>query len=173
MHALSSAVTSTDKEVPGLLEVLAQVPDPRRKRGRPFRSSALSGLERETLQRIYRSITRDYELVTVSPSVEYHPEASGWRRRRYAEPASSWNQGLAPDKLRERLGRFFIVLDLDRRPRLATKEDFKAEFDRVLASGVESEKRLGVLVNPLLGFTPLDKPVTCAYWRCSTCCTAS
>jgi hypothetical protein len=25
MHALSSAVTSTDKEVPGLLEVLAQV----------------------------------------------------------------------------------------------------------------------------------------------------
>jgi predicted transposase YbfD/YdcC len=35
-HALSSAVTSTDKEVPGLLEVLAQVPDPRRKRGRRF-----------------------------------------------------------------------------------------------------------------------------------------
>ena len=33
---LSSAVTSTDKEVPGLLEVLAQVPDPRRKRGRRF-----------------------------------------------------------------------------------------------------------------------------------------
>jgi DDE_Tnp_1-associated len=31
-----SAVTSTDKEVPGLLEVLAQVPDPRRKRGRRF-----------------------------------------------------------------------------------------------------------------------------------------
>jgi predicted transposase YbfD/YdcC len=35
-HALSSAVTSTDKGVPGLLEVLAQVPDPRRKRGRRF-----------------------------------------------------------------------------------------------------------------------------------------
>src|SRR5580704_9030108 len=35
-HALSSAVSSTDKGVPGLLEVLAQVPDPRRKRGRRF-----------------------------------------------------------------------------------------------------------------------------------------
>jgi hypothetical protein len=29
-------VTSTDKEVPGLLEVLAQVPDPRRNWGRRF-----------------------------------------------------------------------------------------------------------------------------------------
>lgn len=53
-----------------------------------------------------------------------------------------------------------MVLDLDRRQRLATKEEFKAEFDRVLASGTEHEKRsLGVLVNPLFGFTPRDRPV--------------
>jgi len=35
-HALSSAMTSTDEQVPGLLEVLAQVPDPRMRRGRRF-----------------------------------------------------------------------------------------------------------------------------------------
>ena len=35
-HARVNAVTSTDDEVPGMLEVLAQVPDPRRKRGRRF-----------------------------------------------------------------------------------------------------------------------------------------
>ncbi len=35
-HALSSALTSTDGQVPGLLEVLAQVPDPRKRRGRRF-----------------------------------------------------------------------------------------------------------------------------------------
>ena len=35
-HARVAAVTSTDEEVPGLLEVLAQVPDPRKKRGRRF-----------------------------------------------------------------------------------------------------------------------------------------
>jgi hypothetical protein len=125
-----------------------------------LRSSALTGLERDTLQRIYRSITRDYELAALPPAVEYQPEAYGWRRRRYAEPASSWKQGLALDKLRERLGRFFIVLDLDGRQRLATKEEFKAEFDRILASGTENEQRsLGVLVNPLFGFTPRDRPV--------------
>jgi DDE_Tnp_1-associated len=35
-HALSSVLTSTDEQVPGLLEVLAQVPDPRGRRGRRF-----------------------------------------------------------------------------------------------------------------------------------------
>jgi predicted transposase YbfD/YdcC len=35
-HASSSILTSTDEQVPGLLEVLAQVTDPRRKRGRRF-----------------------------------------------------------------------------------------------------------------------------------------
>lgn len=35
-HARVTAVTSTDDEVPGMLEVLAQVPDPHRKRGRRF-----------------------------------------------------------------------------------------------------------------------------------------
>jgi hypothetical protein len=36
LHALSSAFTSTDEQVPGQLEVLAQVPDPRKRRGRRF-----------------------------------------------------------------------------------------------------------------------------------------
>jgi predicted transposase YbfD/YdcC len=35
-HARVTAVTSTDDELPGLLEVLAQVPDPRRTRGRRY-----------------------------------------------------------------------------------------------------------------------------------------
>ncbi len=39
-HARATAVTSTDEhavgEVPGLLEVLAQVPDPRKRRGRRY-----------------------------------------------------------------------------------------------------------------------------------------
>jgi hypothetical protein len=35
-HACASDLTSPDEQVPGLLEVLAQVPDPRRRRGRRF-----------------------------------------------------------------------------------------------------------------------------------------
>lgn len=35
-HGPAATVTSTDEEVPGLLEVLAQVPDPCKRRGRRF-----------------------------------------------------------------------------------------------------------------------------------------
>jgi hypothetical protein len=35
-HARVTAVTSTDDELPGLLEVLARVPDPRERRGRRY-----------------------------------------------------------------------------------------------------------------------------------------
>ena len=84
----------------------------------------------------------------------------GWRQRRYMEPASWWLQGLSAEQLRDRLGRFFIVPDMDKGQRLATREEFKAEFDRILRSGTECEQRsLGVLANPLFGFTPRDRPV--------------
>jgi len=35
-HARVTAVTSADDELPGLLAVLARVPDPRRRRGRRY-----------------------------------------------------------------------------------------------------------------------------------------
>lgn len=55
-----------------------------------------------------------------------------------------------------------MTRDRNNRLRLATKEEFKAEFDRVLASKDERARRsLGVLVNPLFGFTPALRPVYC------------
>jgi hypothetical protein len=88
------------------------------------------------------------------------PMAPGWRSRRYVEPRSLWLQGLSREQLHERLGRFFIAPRMNQDHRLATKEEFKAEFDRILRSGADHERRsLGVLVNPLFGFTPRDRPV--------------
>jgi hypothetical protein len=43
--------------------------------------------------------------------------------------------------------------------RLATREEFKAEFDRVLLSDNESAQSLGDLLNPLFGFTPAARAV--------------
>jgi hypothetical protein len=54
---------------------------------------------------------------------------------------------------------------MDQHHRLATREEFKAEFDRILGLGPDQEqdkRSLGVLVNPLFGFTPVDRPV---FWR--------
>lgn len=99
------------------------------------------------------------------PRLAYYPEAPGWRCRRYEEPASSWMQGLSMEQLAERLARFFIVPDTDQHRRLATREEFTTEFDRILSLGFDhgrDRRSLGVLVNPLLGFTPADRPV---FWR--------
>jgi len=123
-------------------------------------SSELDGPAKKLLGRVYQSVTWHYELAAIPPALAYSPEAYGWRQRRYESPASSWLQGLSADQLSERLRRFFIVPSIDRSPRLATKEEFKAEFDRILRSGGESERRsLGVLINPLFGFTPASRPV--------------
>jgi hypothetical protein len=123
----------------------------------------LPASERGLLRLVYESVTWHYRLASVHPSLTYSPESAGWRQRRYHRPASCWLQGLSLDQLRERLMRFLVVEGLDLQPRLATREEFKAEFDRILRTGDEHEQRgLGVLVNPLFGFTPADRPV---YWR--------
>lgn len=119
--------------------------------------------QRHLLQLVYRSITQHYDLANSSPRLTYDPERAGWRQRRYYEPASAWLQGMSIEQLGERLDRFLIVPDISRNRRLATREEFKAEFDRIQQSSNEHERRsLGVLVNPLFGFTPADRPV---YWR--------
>jgi hypothetical protein len=123
-------------------------------------SATLTGPQKDMLDWIYQSVTLHYDLAQVTPRIAYQPEAPGWRQRRYVEPASSWLQGLSPEQLEKRLRRFFIVPDMSQNLRLATKEEFKAEFDRVLRPGTEHDQRsLGVLVNPLFGFTPRDRPV--------------
>jgi hypothetical protein len=119
--------------------------------------------ERELLRQAAEAPTLHYQLAQANPPLPYSPEADGWRRTRYENPPMRWLQGLSVDQLDARLRRFLIVDDIDGRPRLATREEFKAVFDRVLRDGTEAEQRgLGVLVNPLFGFTPTERPV---YWR--------
>lgn len=128
-------------------------------------AQALTSAEQVLLGLAYNSVTWDYHLAAIPPRLVYSPECRGWRYRRYEEPASSWMQGLSMEQLEERLARFFIVQNVDQDRRLVTKEEFKAEFDRILSFGFDRDqdrRRLGVLVNPLLGFAPIDRPV---YWR--------
>jgi hypothetical protein len=119
--------------------------------------------DRELLHQAFQAPTLHYRLARADPTLPYTPQADYWRRLRYQNPPTYWLQGLSMEQLRDRLHRFLIVNNLDRQQRLATREEFKAEFDRILQVGTEYEQRaLGVLINPLLGFTPIDRPV---YWR--------
>lgn len=118
---------------------------------------------RELLHLAWQAPTLHFQLADADPALPYNPEVDYWRRRRYENPPKYWRQGLSADQLSTRLRRFLIVNDIDGQQRLATNEEFKAEFDRVLRTGTEHDQRaLGVLVNPLFGFTPTDRPV---FWR--------
>ena len=120
-------------------------------------------LEQSSLLLIFNSITEHYAFAQEDPVLIYDPECYGWRHNRYTNPARYWLQGMTAKQLRERLDRFFIVRTLSGKRRLTTKEEFKAEFDRILSLSDEHERRaLGVLVNPLFGFNPASRPV---YWR--------
>jgi hypothetical protein len=107
--------------------------------------------------------TLHYEISRCEPRLSYSPEVCGWSYLRYQTPKETWLQGLRKDQLDERLARFLATRNRKGELRLATKEEFKAEFDRVLASSDSSSQRsLGVLVNPLFGFSPDLRPI---YWR--------
>lgn len=124
---------------------------------------AMATTNRDLLRVAFRAPTLHYRLAEAAPALPYSPEAENWRRLRYRDPPRYWLQGLSTQQLRDRVRRFLIVNGLDGQPRLATREEFKAEFDRILRAGTEHDRRaLGVLVNPLPGFTPTDRPV---YWR--------
>lgn len=126
-------------------------------------ASDLTAVDRQRLDLVRRAPALHRRLAKADPALPYTPGADYWRRLRYQDPPRFWLQGLSDDRLRTRLRRFLIVSDLDGKSRLATREEFKAEFDRILRAGRERDQRaLGILVNPLLGFTPTSRPV---YWR--------
>ncbi|WP_421798267.1 toll/interleukin-1 receptor domain-containing protein [Haliscomenobacter sp.] len=115
------------------------------------------------LKEVYSLPTKHYEIASEHPKLIYHPEVDGWRYQRYITPQETWLQGLRPEQLKERIETFLTTKNRNGETRLTTKEEFKAEFDRVLKSRDSSLRRsLGVLINPLFGFTPEARPV---YWR--------
>jgi hypothetical protein len=113
-----------------------------------------------TLLDAYLALTEHYAIAKLDPSLNYDPECPNWKTQRYITPDRSWLQGLRPAQLSERLSAFLTARDRRGCVRLATREEFKAEFDRVLNSGGEHAQRsLGVFLNPLFGFTPASRPV--------------
>ena len=84
------------------------------------------------LSSIYSALTEHYAIAKMDPQLVYEPECANWKRQRYITPDRTWLQGLRPDQLSERLSAFLTVRDRRGEFRLATREEFKAEFDRVL-----------------------------------------
>jgi hypothetical protein len=119
--------------------------------------------QRSHLQLVYELPTLHYRIAAQEPEVPYAPEVLGWKSLRYRTPETTWLQGLTKEQLDERIVNFLCTRTRAGDLRLATRAEFKAEFQRIVTSNVERSRRsLGVLINPLLGFTPMTRPV---YWR--------
>jgi TIR domain len=115
---------------------------------------------KKLLARAYSVPAEHYKISRQRPVIQYAPEINGWRHRRYQEPSTTWLQGLSLEQLDQRLDLFLTTRTGSGGIRLATKAEFKAEFDRVLASADTSSRRsLGVLINPLFGYAPEVRPV--------------
>lgn len=117
------------------------------------------------------ALTRHKDVARIQPSLSYCPDVPGWRQERYIRQSSVWLQGMSTEQLSSRVSRFLLAPRLDGGIRLATKEEFKLEFDRILQSDKEHERRdLGVLINPLFGFTPASRPVYLRILAIQTMC---
>lgn len=118
---------------------------------------------RAMLETAYRIPVRHYQIAAEGPALDYAPACAGWKIVRYQTPARNWLQGLDLSQLADRLDLFLTTRDRQGGLRMATRDEFKAEFYRVLSSVDERSRRgLGVLLNPLFGFTPQSRPV---FWR--------
>lgn len=127
-----------------------------------FNETRFEDTLRLPLRLLYLSISQHNALACIEPKLLYEPVTPGWRTLRYTSPASHWLQGMSPDQLKSRLNHFFIVTGSDGSKRLATKEEFKDEFDRLLRNSWETDRQImGVLVNPIRGFNVRDRPVFC------------
>jgi hypothetical protein len=122
----------------------------------------VSHRERETLDLCAAALTQHDALAASPPAIEYSPAAGDWKVCRYQTPAKSWLQGLRPEQLSERIARFLLTRTHAAHLRLATEAEFSAEYDRVKRSYGADQRSLGVLLNPLFGFNPFDRPI---YWR--------
>jgi TIR domain len=118
---------------------------------------------RRAMEMAYQAPTQHYEIAAEQPPLEYAPTCEEWKSQRYLTPERTWLQGLERGQLAERVESFLATRDRRGRLRMATKDEFKAEFNRILQSRDERSRRsLGVLLNPLFGFTPKTRPV---FWR--------
>jgi hypothetical protein len=128
-----------------------------------FTAHDLVAREQKLLEIAYHALTQDHEIAEYLPKLTYAPGVKEWKTLRYQTPKSTWLQGLSAEQLEDRLRRLFITPSIDGKARLVTKEEFKAQFDRILkGEGYSLDRCLGVLINPLFGFTPELRPV---YWR--------
>lgn len=105
------------------------------------------------------ALSKDLSVAAAAPRLSYSPRVSGWRHLRAAEPAKYWWQGLTRERIQDAVPVFYETTDPEALPSFGT---FRRAHDVGYRAFCGGQQTLGLLANPLYGFTPATRPV---YWR--------
>lgn len=114
------------------------------------------------LEEISLVLQQDRKMASAGELIEYTPRSIGWRTKRIKNPQRYWWQGLTEERLRESRSSFFSSRKKSSGYELVEFETFLEQFAIDFTKGGTNQKALGLLGNPIFGFTPNERPV---FWR--------
>ncbi|HKP05591.1 MAG TPA: toll/interleukin-1 receptor domain-containing protein [Chthoniobacterales bacterium] len=106
-----------------------------------------------------RALGEDSAIAAAEPALRYAPRCSDWRQKRAVTPQQFWWQGLTLERFEKAAPLFYSSGDIAAEPDL---HHFRSAYAAGYGSCGQAQQTLGLLANPLYGFTPKSRPV---YWR--------
>jgi hypothetical protein len=106
------------------------------------------------LMKIY---SEDAQLAALHPTIAYTPLLGHWRDERKDNPARWWWQGTSPGRLDNAIS--LLIEEHGAGKRVMTFGAFERLYEQTYHADAKTQKQLGVVANPLYGFTPEDRPV--------------
>lgn len=116
------------------------------------------------LESAFELFTNEGELATTDPAIEYTPRVPEWRKKRIANPARYWWQGVSPERFDAAVPFFLRPKDagIDSDP-LVTAQEFLDVYRHAFQSRDEKiQQAIGLLANGFYAFTSSSRPVL---WR--------
>ena len=105
------------------------------------------------------ALTKDSSIAAAAPRILYSPRLPSWRQKRATEPGQYWWQGLTLERLQAAVPTFYDSTSNDAAP---SPTSFRQAYSVGYRAFCGGQQTLGLLANPLYGFTPRTRPV---YWR--------
>lgn len=111
------------------------------------------------LETAFRALTHEADVAFCGVPLDYDPRTPEWRSKRSANPPQHWWQGLTEERFDE-AAKFFPPPSGDSGD--VALDAFISAYRTAFRGSSEIQRPLGLLANPLFGFTPATRPV---YWR--------
>ena len=103
------------------------------------------------------------DIAHIDPIIPYTPRVPRWREERQRDPRRYWWQGIESDRFKQAVPYFLSEAPGKLGMTLVDLKEFERRYLSVARGGDKrGQMSLGLLANPLYGFTPSCRPV---YWR--------